>query len=397
MNIKSLGSFLFYSILVLLISFAIVKYNEFSIATSIPRFDKQRQVEYTRKLDNLYRNGSVTSEGWARHAIWTYKRDYITSSSLFIKEWDYYITYIEKHNIWFAITISDLGYSSLIALSVLDCNVNKYSQIDDISLFSLGSLNLPNNSLIDYEMNFNGDKMKIIIGCKNRKRTIRVESENFVLPNGEKGLNISLEMEQRPSIESINIQTTWAHNRKLFYLNEKVNGMKPYDGFYQIANSIKGDINLKNSENIFTTLDWGRGVWAYSGTWYWSSATGIINGSKLGFNLGYGFTDRSPATENCIFYNDKINKLNKVEFIIPNDEKDLCEKDKPWIIKSDNDRINLKFYPQVNRQSKFNYLIIKSEQNQVFGVFEGEVVLDHGQKIKIKNLHGFAEKVSNRW
>ena len=78
-------------------------------------------------------------------------------------------------------------------------------------------------------------------------------------------------------------------------------------------------------------------------------------------------------------------------------KKDLCEKDKPWIIKSDNDRINLKFYPQVNRQSKFNYLIIKSEQNQVFGVFEGEVILDHGQKIKIKNLHGFAEKVSNRW
>ena len=145
MNIKSLGSFLFYSILVLLISFVIVKYNEFSIATSLPRFDKQRQVEYTRKLDNLYRNGSVTSEGWARHAIWTYKRDYITSSSLFIKEWDYYITYIEKHNIWFAITISDLGYSSLIALSVIDCNVKQYSQIDDISLFSLGSLNLPNN------------------------------------------------------------------------------------------------------------------------------------------------------------------------------------------------------------------------------------------------------------
>jgi hypothetical protein len=173
--------------------------------------------------------------------------------------------------------------------------------------------------------------------------------------------------------------------------------MKPFDGFYKIGEKIKGDINLKSTENIFTTLDWGRGVWAYSDTWYWSSATGIINGSKLGFNLGYGFSDRSPATENCIFYNDKIHKLNKVEFIIPNDEKDLCEKDKPWIIKSDNDRINLKFWPQVNRQSKFNYLIIKSDQNQVFGVFEGEVILDHGQKISFKNLHGFAEKVSNRW
>ena len=396
MDIKSLCSTFFYSILVLFIAFFIVKYNEFIIATTPPRFDVQRQVEYTKKLDNLQRNGSVTSEGWARHAIWTYKREYIRHSSLFIKEWDYYITYIEKHNIWFAITISDLGYSSLIALSVIDCNINKTAQLEDLSILSLGNLNLPNNSLIDYEMDYNG-KMKIMVRNKNRHRTISVESENFALPNGENGLNISLEMEQRASMESINIQTTWAHNRKLFYLNEKINGMKPNDGFYKIGNSINGEIELNNQENIFTTLDWGRGVWAYSGTWYWSSATGIINGSKVGFNLGYGFSDRSPATENCIFYNDKIHKLSQVEFVIPNDEKDLCEKDKPWIIKSDNDRINLKFWPQVNRQSKFNYLIIKSEQNQVFGVFEGELVLDHGEKIYVKNLHGFAEKVSNKW
>ena len=158
MNIKSICSTFFYSILVLFISFLIIKYNEFKIATSLPRFDQQRQVEYTKPLDNLQRNGSVTSEGWARHAIWTYKREYIKYSSLFIKEWDYYITYIEKANIWIALTVSDLGYSSLIALSVIDCNINKSAQLEDLGLFSFGSFNLPNNSLIDYEMNYNGKK-----------------------------------------------------------------------------------------------------------------------------------------------------------------------------------------------------------------------------------------------
>ena len=103
MSIKSVCSTFFYSILVLFAAFFIVKYNEFKIATSPPRFEQQRQIEYTNLLDNLQRNGSVTSEGWARKAIWTYKREYIKSSSLFIKEWDYYITYIEKANIWFAI------------------------------------------------------------------------------------------------------------------------------------------------------------------------------------------------------------------------------------------------------------------------------------------------------
>ena len=239
--------------------------------------------------------------------------------------------------------------------------------------------------------------MNIKISKFNEQRKIEILSNDFILPNGEKGLNISIEMFQVKSIESINIQTTWAHDRSLFYLNEKLNGMTIYLGYYNIGKSISGKIKRKNAENIFTTLDWGRGVWAYQGTWYWSSGTGYVNGIKVGFNFGYGFSDRSPATENCIFYDDKIHKLNQIEFIIPNNEKDLCIKDKFWIIKSDDNRVNLKFWPQVNRIGYFNFGIIKSEQNQVFGTFNGDIILDNGKKIRLKNLHGFAEKVYNRW
>ena len=51
----------------------------------------------------------------------------------------------------------------------------------------------------------------------------------------------------------------------------------------------------------------------------------------------------------------------------------------------------------VNRQSKMNFFIIKSEQQQVFGIFEGKLILDNGKVIIINNLNGFAEKVYNRW
>ena len=239
--------------------------------------------------------------------------------------------------------------------------------------------------------------MNITISKMDEVRKLVILSDNFQLPNGEKGLNISLEMVQVPAIESINIQTTWAHDRKLFYLNEKINGMTISRGYYYLGKSISGIIRRKNSENIFTTLDWGRGVWAYTGTWYWSSATGYVDGIKLGFNFGYGFSDRSPATENCIFYDDRIHKLNNVKFDIPNNEKDLCVTGKFWGIKSDDNRVNLKFWPEVNRQGKFNFGLIKSEQNQIFGIFEGIIILDNGKKINISNFHGFAEKVYNRW
>ena len=389
--------FIILNIFILLLSFLISKYTEYKISKSIPRFSIQHQIEFSNKMGNLYSNGTVTSEGWSRHAIWNYKRNFIPFSKIFIKEWDYYISYIEKNNIWIATTISDLGYASMFSISVIDCNIGKFSQIEDISLFSLGNLNLPSNSLNNHEISHRSKNMNITISKSNEHRKIMIESSNFILPNEEKGLNISFEIVQVPSIESINIQTTWSHNRHLFYLNEKINGMTINKGYYNIGESISGIIKRKNSENIFTTLDWGRGVWAYKGTWYWSSGTGYIDGIKIGFNFGYGFSDRSPATENCIFYDDKIHKINNVYFVIPNNEKDLCEKNKLWNIKSDDNRINLKFFPQVNRKGKFNFGIIKSEQNQVFGIFEGIIVLDNQKRINIKNIHGFAEKVYNRW
>ena len=68
------------SVIILILSYAISKYTQYKILTSVPRYSEQQQIEITKKIDNLYPNGSVTSEGWARHAIWDYKRNYIQYS-----------------------------------------------------------------------------------------------------------------------------------------------------------------------------------------------------------------------------------------------------------------------------------------------------------------------------
>ena len=64
-------------------------------------------------------------------------------------------------------------------------------------------------------------------------------------------------------------------------------------------------------------LDWGRGVWTCRGTWYWGSASGMVDGVPFGFNIGYGFGDTSAATENALFYGGKLHKLSQVTFHIP--------------------------------------------------------------------------------
>ena len=351
-----------------------------------PRFKTQQEIEFNKTMDNLFINGTVNGEGWARHAIWRFIKSNLRASVFRIKEWDYYATYIGKEKMWICMTISDLGYAALYSLSVIDLKLKKYAQQDEIRFLTLGKTNFPKTSLHNHDISFNGANLKLRFEKDGTKRTIRAQAPKLVLPNGKVGIDADFAMVQNTTMESICIQTTWAENRKCFYLNEKVNGLETR-GTVKVGNE-----NINILEDSYTVLDWGRGYWTYENTWYWASATGKANDHKIGFNFGYGFSDRSPATENAIFYDDVVHKLDDVTFNIP--EEGFLH---PWTVTSKDGRVNLKFVPDVNRHADMNFVVIKSIQNQIFGTFSGTLKLDNGVVVKIDDIHGFAEKVYNRW
>ena len=114
------------------------------------------------------------------------------------------------------------------------------------------------------------------------------------------------------------------------------------------------------------------------------------NGEEFGWNLGYGFTDRSPASENVIIYKRKVHKLGLISII-----KDKNDYMKQWTISGQN--LNIIFTPILDRSSNTNFLIIKSVQHQLFGTFSGTVTLNDSTTLEINNMLGFAEEVYNRW
>lgn len=352
---------------------------------TLPRFAHQKQIEFTEKGTNLRMNGSVQYEGWARSSIWRYVRGYVHASPLRIKEWDYYSTYIQPLNLFICTTIADLGYAGLYSLAVVDMNEKKFVQKDDIRLFPFGLIGLPPTTHHDYSINRRTFGLNLTFEKHHYSRSIRVSSKRLVLPNGQQGFHADLRMYNPNGNESMNIQTTWAENRNLFYLNEKINGM-PTHGTIQMGNE-----TYNITDDTHTVLDFGRGVWPYSSTWYWGSATTVISGARVGFNLGYGFSDRSVATENCIFYNGRIHKLNNIEFHIPNDPMTK------WDITSDDGRFNATFTPIVDRYSNTNIVLFISNQHQYFGNYTGKFKLDNGKIIEFSNVTGFAEKVYSRW
>ena len=97
-----------------------------------------------------------------------------------------------------------------------------------------------------------------------------------------------------------------------------------------------------------------------------------------------------------LFVDGVAHKLDEVTFNIPQkDGKD--DYMSPWTFTSNDNRFNMEFTPLIDRYDPLDFKFIMMIPHQVFGVFNGEVVLDDGKKLKVNNLIGFAEKVHNKW
>ncbi|WP_320127696.1 DUF2804 domain-containing protein [uncultured Sphaerochaeta sp.] len=335
----------------------------------------------------LNRKGHVVEEGWARKPYFAYDRNAIKASSLRIKEWDYYAIVNQSKGYAVTATMSDLGFASLFALSYIDFARGACAQKDAITFLTLGKLGLSKTSREDSNVSWANDTLRFAFIKKGNQRHLMFGCPSLILPDGSVGLDVSISLTQEESLESLNIATSWKENRKAFYLNEKLNCMP-------VKGTIRRAFELEQLEDgdAWGVLDWGRGRWTYQNKWYWGSASGLIENIPFGFNIGYGFSDRSSASENVLFYNGKIHKLDEIIFHIP--EKSYLE---PWTFSSNDNRFNLAFKPAVDRSSSTNFLLIKSIQHQVFGWFSGIVVLDDGTELVLKDFLGFAEDVSNRW
>ncbi len=342
--------------------------------------------EITQKTTLLNKEGKLNIQGWARTPLFEYDRKQIKAPFFRIKEWDYYAVLNPIEQYALAVTFSDLGYAGLFCITYVDYKRKQSVQTDSIKLLSRHKTGLAPSSTEDNEVTFYNDTMTITFVKKGNKRNLLFTAPFLKLPSGEVGLKCELTMVESLKHESINIATSFVENRKAFYLNQKVVGM-PVTGI--IRRGINKDEIHKGE--AFGILDWGRGRWTYKNTWYWASGAGFENGISIGLNFGYGFSDRSEATENAIFIDHKLYKVHDLSFDIP---KNPMEK---WKMKDADGYVNLTFVPIVPRISNTKIGPITSDQKQYFGYYYGVIRPKGLKEIIIEQLYGFAEKVYNAY
>ena len=329
----------------------------------------------------LDEKGNLSEAGYAFSLVKDYQRKDIKGLKSRIKEWDYYFINDDEYGV--ALTIDDNSYMGMASVSVLDFKNKTENTKSYIKWFTNGKVGFPSSSN-DGDVSIKDKNYDMFFENKNGKRHLVCSLKNLI-----KGKDFSCDLYLEPTNDDSMVIATPFKKKRHFYYNQKINLLKVKGSFRF------GELKHEMSENALGVLDWGRGVWTYKNTWYWSSLNSFYKGHRVGFNLGYGFGDTSKASENMFFYDDKAFKLDDVVFNIPKENNKLMFM-KQWTFTSKKGDINLVFNPIIDRYANTNALIIQSKQHQVFGYFSGSIKVDN-QEFNFENVLGFAEMVTNRW
>ena len=339
-----------------------------------------RNHEVTKRDFLLNAEGELREPGWSRSLVQKYDRSMIKAPKWRIKEWDYYLVLTDKFA--GAFTISDDGYIGLQSVSLLYFGEKPWEHTETVlNPFPMGKLKLPSDSSSGVT-EYKDKRLQMKFAVEGSTRHITCHFENFW---NNKPFDCDIILNQ-PPMESMVIATPW-DKKHAFYYNQKINCMRA-SGYMQYDDVI---YQFK-PETDFGTLDWGRGVWTYDNTWYWGSGNTDVNGHAFGFNIGYGFGNTKAASENVIFYDGKVHKLDDIVFHIP--ESGYTD---PWKFTSSDGRFEMDFVPVLDRAANLDFKVIVSDQHQVFGRMSGKAILDDGTVIEIRDVMCFAEKVHNKY
>jgi len=354
------------------------------------------QIEITSPLSILDDTGRPQNFGWSKQPNFFYDPVLVYAPRHRVTESDRYIVHSPTHLVTFE--IRDDGWIGYMGISVVSLRDKKRSTQMFNTILPLGAYELPTSSLrgpvrwrrkkthLEFISMEGGVKIiKTEIPKYGHNRNMRAElvlsEPEPPLDSGMEKTPVQLSNSTTPN-QSLVTNQNWRSERNSF----RYSRCSPWY-------TVEGVIQFGGSEIIFTKgngwgiFDWNRGVRPKADIRYMAAACGMCGYRQLSFCAGYSWADFSQGTENGFFVDGILHKLDQITFHIP-----LSNWLSPWRFTSNDNRIEMTFYPHQERIERHNLFFYSSTRRQVFGIFSGRVILDDGSELEFQNLTGFAER-----
>ncbi|MGI6594502.1 MAG: DUF2804 domain-containing protein [Christensenellales bacterium] len=344
--------------------------------------EKSKQIEYTAPTPLLAEDGTLLAKGWARRNYFDF--DMKKVSKRWRKEWEFYLISNRKYLV--IVSIATVAIGGFMDVSIVD--LEKGENVE-----SAGTLFFGNKC----KLTDKGDEPGGFSFCANKTSLEVINTDRSREIHFRKGDDIycDFQMDLFEDHESLTTVFPFHGDKKKFFLTTKQNSM-PCAGTF-----VNGDKKYTfTKEDTFCCMDWGRVAAPRKFVWYWGNGSQYIYDDEgkrhiFGFEITWGIGDESYATETCLFYDGKIHKIGAVDVkVFPKPDKYM----EPWHFISEDGRFNMTMTPSYDRHSDMNIAsLFRMHVHQVFGNWNGTVILDDGTKLKIKDMHAFCEYVENKW
>lgn len=342
-----------------------------------------KQTEYTEPTPLLGKRGKLLAKGWARHNVFEYDRTKV-KKPLHRKEWDFYE--ISNGRYMIQISFANISFGGYTSAVLVDLKTGK-TLINKMNVF-VGQTNkyvLPAKGDVPNLVDMTVGKAHFKVDTGETSRTIFFESGK---------VKAEFQMDIMPEHENITTVLPFKGYKDRYFMTTKQNCM-PTQGYIQ-----KGKKKYEfTKEDTFTVLDWGRVCTPYQLVWYWGNGSMYVPGPDgkqhlFGFELTWGIGDESNATETCLFYDGKAQKIGAVDVeTFPKPDK-FSE---PWHIVSEDGRLDFTVKPFYDHHMDLNVLVMRMHSHQIHGLWNGTAILDDGTKVEIQDKYAFIEYVENRW
>lgn len=285
------------------------------------------------------------------------------------KRWDYWG--IVSPRFVLGMTIASLDYAHISQIYLYDRETGREIEVDSATP-GPGSVLLPDT------------RPPLVVMEDNHKTRLRFldESGRTALKASAKRVEVKLSV--APGGDSLGVVVPWSDRRFQYTLKELA---RPVSGTI----TVDGTSVELNPEDSFAVLDRGRGKWPYAMSWNWAAGSGIVEGKRIGLQMGGRWTKGTGITENGFFVDGHLSYWA--------DELDwtygLADKLSPWRVQGEN--VDATLTPFRRRHAFSNIGIIASSTYQCFGVWSGSAVDDAGTRHTLDGLTGWAEQASNRW
>lgn len=285
------------------------------------------------------------------------------------KRWEYWG--IMTPDLFVGLTISSLDYAAVPSIYLVERQTGRARTIGGLVPLARGT-SIPDR-LPPFEASTRWGK--------GNELRVKAGSNSTTISASAPGLTIQLESPDAG--DALGVVVPW--NDRLFQYTLK-----------DIARPVSGAITVDGQahqvgEGSWAVLDRGRGRWPYRMTWNWAAGSGIVDGRRIGLQLGGKWTDGTGSTENALF-------VDGVQHYIAEElewQYDLEDEHSPWRIVGEHADVTLT--PWHRRVERTNAVIVASTIHQTFGTWSGWMLDSDGNRVSVDGLTGWAEQAKNRW